>query len=50
MAGHYEFTVARHELAFWNIDMQDLVEPARATVWIGCSPATLDQCQALVQS
>jgi beta-glucosidase len=32
-----EFTVGRDELAFWNIDMQDLVEPASATVWIGPS-------------
>jgi beta-glucosidase len=34
-----EFTVGRDELAFWNIDMQDLVEPANATVWIGPSSA-----------
>jgi beta-glucosidase len=34
-----EFTLGRDELAFWNIDMQDLVEPASATVWIGPSSA-----------
>ncbi|MGA7634440.1 MAG: glycoside hydrolase family 3 C-terminal domain-containing protein, partial [Terriglobales bacterium] len=34
-----EFSVGRDELAFWNIDMQDLVEPASATVWIGPSSA-----------
>ena len=34
-----EFTVGRDELAFWNIDMQNLVEPANATVWIGPSSA-----------
>jgi beta-glucosidase len=34
-----EFTVGRDELAFWNIDMQDSVEPANATVWIGPSSA-----------
>jgi beta-glucosidase len=34
-----EFTVGRDELAFWNIDMQDVVEPASATVWIGPSSA-----------
>jgi beta-glucosidase len=34
-----EFNVGRDELAFWNIDMQDLVEPASATVWIGPSSA-----------
>jgi len=34
-----EFAVGRDELAFWNIEMQDLVEPASATVWIGPSSA-----------
>jgi len=34
-----EFTLGRDELAFWNIDMQDVVEPASATVWIGPSSA-----------
>jgi beta-glucosidase len=34
-----EFSLGRDELAFWNIDMQDLVEPANATVWIGPSAA-----------
>ncbi|MGA7926788.1 MAG: glycoside hydrolase family 3 N-terminal domain-containing protein [Candidatus Sulfotelmatobacter sp.] len=34
-----EFSLGRDELAFWNIDMQDLVEPASATVWIGPSSA-----------
>jgi beta-glucosidase len=34
-----EFTMGRDELAFWNIDMQDVVEPAMATVWIGPSSA-----------
>jgi beta-glucosidase len=32
-----EFVVGRDELAFWNIDMQDTVEPASATVWVGPS-------------
>ncbi len=34
-----EFTLGRDELAFWNIDMQLLVEPANTTVWIGPSSA-----------
>jgi beta-glucosidase len=34
-----EFTLGRDELAFWNIDMQDVVEPAAATVWIGPNSA-----------
>jgi beta-glucosidase len=38
-AKRVEFTLGRDELAFWNIDMQDLVEPASATVWIGSSSA-----------
>jgi len=32
-----EFTLGRDELSFWNIDMQNTVEPAAATVWIGPS-------------
>jgi beta-glucosidase len=34
-----EFILGREELSFWNIDMQNLVEPAHATVWIGPSSA-----------
>jgi len=34
-----DFSVGRNELAFWNIDMKDLVEPASATVWIGPNSA-----------
>jgi beta-glucosidase len=34
-----DFTIGRNELAFWNIDMQNLVEPASATVWIGSNSA-----------
>jgi beta-glucosidase len=34
-----DFTVGRNELAFWNADMQDLVEAASATVWIGPNSA-----------
>jgi beta-glucosidase len=30
-----EFMLGRDELAFWNIDMKEVVEPARLTVWIG---------------
>jgi beta-glucosidase len=32
-----EFTIGRDELAFWNIDMKEVVEPARVTVWVGPS-------------
>jgi beta-glucosidase len=34
-----EFSLGRDELAFWNIDMEHVVEPASATVWIGPSSA-----------
>jgi beta-glucosidase len=29
-----EFKIGYDELAFWNIEMQHLVEPAAVTVWI----------------
>ena len=32
-----DFTLGRDELAFWNIDLRDIVEPAQATVWVGPS-------------
>ena len=34
-----EFTIGRDELCFWNIDMQNMVETASATVWVGPSSA-----------
>jgi beta-glucosidase len=34
-----DFTIGRNELAFWNIDMEHIVEPANATVWIGPNSA-----------
>jgi len=34
-----DFTIGRNELAFWNIDMKDVVEPASATVWMGPNSA-----------
>lgn len=32
-----EFALGRDELSFWNIDMQNVVEPSNVTVWIGPS-------------
>ena len=29
-----EFTLGREELAFWNLEMDETVEPAELTVWI----------------
>jgi beta-glucosidase len=29
-----EFTLGRNELAFWNIDMKEVVEPAKVTIWV----------------
>jgi beta-glucosidase len=34
-----DFTIGRNELAFWNIDMEHVVEPANANVWIGPNSA-----------
>ncbi len=30
-----EFTLGREQLAFWNLDMKDVAEPAQVTVWVG---------------
>jgi beta-glucosidase len=30
-----EFTLGKKELAFWNFDMKEVVEPAEVTVWVG---------------
>ncbi len=30
-----EFVLGKKELAFWNIDMKEVVEPAKVTVWVG---------------
>jgi beta-glucosidase len=35
-----DFTLGRDELAFWNIDMKDTVEPALIRVWVAGSSAT----------
>ncbi|MGZ4788014.1 MAG: glycoside hydrolase family 3 N-terminal domain-containing protein [Terriglobales bacterium] len=32
-----QFTLGRDELAFWNIDMKNVVEPAAVKVWVGGS-------------
>ncbi len=34
-----EFKLSKDELAFWNIDMKNVVEPATVTVWIGPNSA-----------
>jgi beta-glucosidase len=34
-----EFTLGRRELAFWNLDMRDQVEPAQVSVWIATNSA-----------
>jgi beta-glucosidase len=34
---HVEFTIGRDELAFWNIEMKNVVEPARVNVWVAGS-------------
>jgi beta-glucosidase len=34
-----EFQLGRDQLAFWNIDMHSIVEPAEVSVWIGPNSA-----------
>jgi beta-glucosidase len=34
-----EFTIGRDQLAFWNIDMKDIVEPAKVNVWVAPNSA-----------
>jgi beta-glucosidase len=34
-----EFSLGRDELQFWNIDMKQVVEPGRVTVWLGPNSA-----------
>jgi beta-glucosidase len=34
---HVEFTLGREELAFWNIETKNVVEPAKVNVWIAAS-------------
>ena len=43
-----EFGLGRDELAFWNIDMQDLVEPASVTVWIGPNSAEGEKADFII--
>jgi beta-glucosidase len=40
-----EFTLGRDELRFWNIQMNNVVEPARITVWVGPSSAEGSEAQ-----
>jgi beta-glucosidase len=35
-----EFALSRKELAFWNIDMKEVVEPAKVNVWISGDSVT----------
>ena len=41
-----EFTLRRDELRFWNIDMEDMAEPARMTVWVGPSSGEGSEAQS----
>jgi beta-glucosidase len=35
-----DFTLGRKQLAFWNIDMKDVVEPAKVQVWVTSDSAS----------
>jgi beta-glucosidase len=39
-----EFGIGRDALAFWNLEMKNVVEPARVTVWIG--PSSVEGAEA----
>ncbi len=43
-----EFTMSKKELAFWNIDMKEVVEPARVTVWVGHDSQSGSQAEFLI--
>jgi beta-glucosidase len=43
-----EFTIGRDELTFWNIDMKNVVEPARVTVWIGPNSTEGSEAQFII--
>ena len=38
--GHVTFQIGREALAFWNLDMKELAEPATLTLWIGPDSAS----------
>ncbi len=40
-----EFALGRDALKFWNIDMKDVVEPARVTLWVGPNSAEGSEAQ-----
>ena len=50
---HVEFTLTRDELAFWNIDLKDVVEPGPITIWVAGSTiyhtiaATMPQAEVM---
>jgi beta-glucosidase len=44
-----EFKLGKDELAFWNIDMKNVVEPAKVTVWIGPNSAEGSEAHFTIQ-
>ncbi len=44
-----EFKLGKDELAFWNIDMKNVVEPAKVTVWIGPDSSEGSPAQFTIQ-
>jgi beta-glucosidase len=44
-----DFTLGSDELSFWNIDVQNTVEPATATVWIGPSSAEGETADFIIE-
>lgn len=44
-----EFSLGREELAFWNIDMQQVVEPGELTIWIAGSSDSGTPAHAMIE-
>jgi beta-glucosidase len=44
-----EFKLGKDEFAFWNIDMKNIVEPAKVTIWIGPSSTEGSEAQFTIQ-
>jgi beta-glucosidase len=42
-----ELTIGRDELAFWNVDMKKVAEPARVIVWVG--PSSVEGSQGDIE-
>ena len=44
-----EFALARNELAFWNIEMENVVEPAELKIWVAGSSVAGTPAQLTIE-